>query len=1600
MTIFINGVQTQFTSVQDAVNAAQAGDTILLGGGTYTGSVSINKQITLEGNTTNPGSVKFQATTPTQNAIALVAGSSGTIIKGISFQNSRAGVLTVAKVDNVQILDNKFSSLGEYAVQISNGSGNATIQRNEITGGNVGVQLLSDQAGTTSATVANNTIKDVAANAILVKSQETGSTGPGRFGSIAIKDNTLTQDVARLGVTPTNPTGAGTAASLIQLILPEVTGQHGLVDLSGNTVTFNGTYTGGLKYAFATRVRGQVGSLALTENTFTGLTGVAGLVNEAVRLDNNDSTYGTIPLTAPITLTGNQFNNFSSGVYYVAGNPAQPLSSGFSASGNRFTNVGLGAQNDIYEGTANGETISGAGGSDLIAGNAGNDSLNGDDGNDTLLGGDGNDTLSGGIGSDILRGDGGNDTLLGGDGNDRLEGGAGDDTLQGERGNDTLLGGDGSDNLAGGAGDDTLEGGAGNDILEGGSGVNTLAGGDGDDSLISAGTGDRLIGGTGADTFVIRATSSGAVIADFTQGPDKIQIAGFPDVLAFVNLRFVQSGSDTLVNSPGGTTLVRLENFTLPPTANDFIFPSQPASAATISVSPSSIVESSLDPLRFIVTLDRISPFDTQINYTLGGTATPGSDFRLSTPILGRLVIPAGQQTGTILATPIDNQVSAPDSTVSITLDSLTSLTPGGQAAGITGQSATGTLLNDDPALFSIARSSITEGGVMTFTVKRLGFAPTTQTVAVSTSTDPDLGDTAIAGRDYDSASATLSFGPEATTQTFTVQTRLNASVNRDMSFTVTLSNPTGGAALDTANNADRARGTIINTTNLPPANRPPVANPDTAIAIPRLSRAIAVLANDSDPNNDLIRIVNVTSPVAAVGGGSAGVVTLQDGGNDNPTDDFLVFRSNPGFTGQARFNYTISDGRGGTATATVTVDVELDRDADGVASVVEARAGDRNNDGIPDANQANVVSAPRPDVPFASATVDDFVTLELPNDVAFGSFQIVPANQLFTISPEAQAALPPTERLPLGVIQFEAQGEPAFRTAVTIIPPRNASFSRYLKYGPLVLGGPSEWYDFSYDPVTQTGARFFDDNGDGKPDRIVLNLVDGLRGDSDLTANGVIVDPGAPANGAPTPPVLSAAIRENSPGGTVVSVVSSTDPEGDPITFSLGGADARKFTLKNQNGSTFLAIAAGALNEFQLDYEVTPNLSITLTATDSSGNSTTSNVSIPLVDVVGEQLTGTFRNDLLTGNLGNDTFRGFGGDDELRGGVGNDILVGDGGNDLLNGGLGNDTMVGGTGNDIYIVDSSKDVVVERPNQGIDQVRSFLPAYTLGANIENLQLLGANSVRGVGNSLNNRLVGFEQNNILIGGAGNDFLDGGAGNDQLDGGTDNDRMVGGLGSDTFIVDSLGDLVVERFNEGIDLVRSSLLSYRLTANVENLHLINTTNGSRGIGNDLSNRLIGNAGNNILQGLGGNDELVGGAGNDTLEGGNGNDVLRGDSGNDTLLGGSGDDILIGGAGSDVLRGNAGRDQFVYNNISDRGDIIADFKPADDLLDLRVLFDRPQYVSNRPIRDYIRLRQVGSATEVLVDVDGNFGSRPFQTLVTLANVRASTITSNNFLV
>lgn len=297
----------------------------------------------------------------------------------------------------------------------------------------------------------------------------------------------------------------------------------------------------------------------------------------------------------------------------------------------------------------------------------------------------------------------------------------------------------------------------------------------------------------------------------------------------------------------------------------------------------------------------------------------------------------------------------------------------------------------------------------------------------------------------------------------------------------------------------------------------------------------------------------------------------------------------------------------------------------------------------------------------------------------------------------------------------------------------------------------------------------------------------------------------------------------------------------------------------------------------------------------------------------------------------------------EAISGTGND------GDNYLDGALNvaGNVLAGGRGDDRYHIDAG-DTIVEAAGAGIDTVYAGF-SYTLGENLEALQLVGGAAVDGRGNGLDNRLTGNHANNRLAGQAGDDELNGGYGNDILDGGSGADRMLGGHGNDVYRVDNAADHVTELPGQGTDTVNSSV-SYTLTANVERLRLTGTAaidgtgNAHPNIitGNAAANVLTGAAGNDTLRGLAGDDTLYGDAGNDLLEAGAGNDVLYGGAGDDTLradtgtadpadwdvlYGGTGNDTLTSGAGSALLWGGSGDDTLVggagYNLLfGDTGD------------------------------------------------------------------------------
>ncbi|MEO6745638.1 MAG: calcium-binding protein [Caldimonas sp.] len=386
---------------------------------------------------------------------------------------------------------------------------------------------------------------------------------------------------------------------------------------------------------------------------------------------------------------------------------------------------------------------------------------------------------------------------------------------------------------------------------------------------------------------------------------------------------------------------------------------------------------------------------------------------------------------------------------------------------------------------------------------------------------------------------------------------------------------------------------------------------------------------------------------------------------------------------------------------------------------------------------------------------------------------------------------------------------------------------------------------------------------------------------------------------------------------------------------------------------------------------------------------------------------------DRVDGGAGADRLSGDAGRDSLFGNAGADTLVGGAGDDLLAGGAGTDTyrFARGFGHDFVADDlvapqvvgpddrsvdnvefevgiSPTDVVIYHRVEGRDVTGLVLELTATGDSVElhhSHQVFQPGQVENVRfadgtvwdlTAMNARLAGVlgtdaddvindpGSSSVLRGYAGNDVISAYGGNDVLDGGVGNDVMNGDLGDDTYVVDSLGDMVIETSTTGGNDIVVSSIDYTLGSYVERLQLTGTA-ALRGTGNALANTLLGNAGANRLDGLGGADAMAGGAGDDvfvvesagdtvsealgegtdsvestvtftlganvenlTLFGsakinGTGNDlgnVLVGNSAVNVLTSYGGNDRLDGGGGADSMTGGADNDTYVVDNASDK--------------------------------------------------------------------------------
>lgn len=1221
-----------------------------------------------------------------------------------------------------------------------------------------------------------------------------------------------------------------------------------------------------------------------------------------------------------------------------------------------------GDDNDQLQGGEGDDLLSGEGGDDLLFGQAGNDTLYGAVGGDQLQGGDGEDFLDGEDGNDLLVGQAGNDTLFGGEGDDELQGSDGDDFLEGGEGNDVLFGQEGQDNLIGGAGDDFLEGGAGDDTLDGGAGQDTLTGGPGDDAYFLHGGVDRIRDIDGQNQIFFDANVDPGLITlaqDQSRSSDLLLQYGPNDYAILTDgwiagaLPGIVDGSGDLVDwnelldrAPalnirggeqadviqGGGQADRLDGGA----GNDFIDSGKGNDEISGGRDNDVLLGGAGNDLLYgnegNDTLDggsgndQLSGGEGDDTYDFGRGA--GADFisqieqtsDFDTVRLGPEVTP---QEVSLYRHDQDLAIVIDDSSNQLWISNYFAGS-GYQIEQITfSDSTTWTLPDIDTKAISGLENS------MTGTAEDDLFIVDNVHDSISEARDQGI----------DTVQSSVSYTLSANLENLTLTGPLNINATGNSLDNVLRGN-SGNNVFKSGGGRDVAYGgpgddVYYDVTAVEYADE----------GVDTLYSYYGTVLPENVEN--LVLGYGGTAyvyTIAGIGNGLDNVITGRNGVGGDLLDgkegaDTMI----AGKLGSCTFgvdnpgDVVIPDAGGGRGdTVRSSISYQLGNYLENLTLIgSEPISGTGNEaDNILDGasnSAANVLYGGKGDDTYYLGAGDSIV--EAP-DGGVDSVEIrTRVTGVYKLSDFTNV-----ENLTLGEPTWssDAMGDDVANELLGNI------YSNRLWGG----AGNDELFGNAGDDYLDGGEgadRLFGDAGndsyviDDAGDQIweradywddtvyrwrfsgvdtVLSTLSYTLGDN---LENLVLTGGDAINGT-----------GNSLNNTLTGNQSANILDGGAGADSLiGGAGDDTYIIDNAGDKvTELADEGTDTVQSTVTYSLSDNVeNLTLkgnAAIDGRGNN------------LNNILIGNAGSNVLDGGAGDDVYYVSAGDTVVEhdhqgldtvvssnswtlganleklvldgsataNGTGNSAdneLIGNSSDNSLDGKIGKDRMLGGSGNDTYLVDNPNDVVIENLSEGIDLVQSSV-SYALTANLENLSLTGAAAINGTGNDLDNVLTGNGAGNVLRGKAGNDVLDGALGKDKL---------IGGTGNDTYIVENLGDKIIENVDEGDDTVRSSI-TFTLSNHLENLTLIgtDTVNGS---GNTLDNVITGNRASNILAGGDGSDALFGGAGKDRLEGGRGNDLLRGGGGNDTLVEIDGNNALEGGIGKDVLTGGKGSELFI---------------------------------------------------------------------------------------
>jgi Ca2+-binding RTX toxin-like protein len=1168
-------------------------------------------------------------------------------------------------------------------------------------------------------------------------------------------------------------------------------------------------------------------------------------------------------------------------------------SSGSSIKFDRFIAAPGTEGADILTGTDAEDSIHGFGGDDQISGAGAADLLDGGDGDDQLTGGEGDDDLFGGAGMDSLLGEGGADVL------------------NGDGGDDSLDGGDGADGIAGGAGDDVLVGGAGNDTLIGDVGHDELDGGEGDDDLYYQFLGaspdhDSAAGGAGVDAlFADFAGIAGSTGVTMTLGPDAgggdsgLISAGADYSVAFSSIelffiaatdfadQLVTGGGDDLLLGMGGDDVIEAGG------GNDYIIGGAGADSMSGGLGNDRY---EVDDAGDLTTENAGEGID-EIQVRLGAY-TLGADFENLTGLLA-----TGQ---------------------SLTGNGLANLIKGGSGNDvIDGGAGADSMLGgagNDVYHVDNAGDTVTEGAGTDEIRVSLASYSIADNIYIENLTGTSGSGQVLTGNDL--ANAIRGAGGDDV---------LSGGIGADQIFGGGGDDRIdGGAGVDSMTGGDG----------------------DDSFAVDDYYDSI-VEAEGGGVDEALVGSAvyyilpaNVENGTAVGGGwhqiyGNALGNVLRGGAdsdwlNGQGGDDTMIggkgydtyyvdslgdviveedddFQSPPGAYGDTVI----------TTLAEYSLRADLEK-LNGNSSQQRLVGNDKDNELWSGGGSDTLVGGKGNDY-YLVQPGDVVVELE-----GEGTDTVSVGSGNYTLGDTL-------ENLSGGSSSGQALTGNRFANRITgssgadIIDGAGGADQ-------LEGGGGNDVYvvDEAGDTVTESSSGGTDEVRTALSTYVLGSNVENFRG---LSATGQTAH-GNTLSNAMTGGEGDDVLRMEA-GGTDVLRRGGTDIAAgnggnDTLVFGAGltgtdqangGAGVDRLILQGNYNLVFGASTVQGIETLTL-----------LTHTDGSygeASATPFAYRLTSVDgtvVAGETMTVDARALAQTESLNFNGAAETNGRLVLLGGRGADTLTGGSGGDLLDGGVGADVMTGGKGDDAYVVSENADQVSELSGEGLDEVRTAIASYTLGANVENLAGLSSGGQTLIGNGLANSITG---------GDGQDFLDGRGGDDIL---------RGGLGNDYYFIDSAGDQIIENSNEGIDEVRAGIATYTLLANFENLTAaasgpqILTGNGKANIiaGGSFGDRLDGAAGADVLQGWQGDDVyVVDNAGDEVREQADmgtdrvetalaayaiGDNVenltgtsasgqtLTGNALANAIQGGSGNDLLAGGGGDDSLNGGGGFDTLSY--------------------------------------------------------------------------------------